>query len=394
MKTTVMALDLAAAGVLTWSLCRRSPLSLAPLAKNAGLFVIGLTMVPGVLLLRFAAKGALGNLYYCLIQHNLIAATERTHAFDLRGIAVLAALAGILWWSQRIIRKEDDRSLAVRRIFILFVGGIYPVILFIFWPLVTREDFLALIPVVGLVVAPALLAVLEKGRQRHPRFAPMGIALPACLVLALLAMDIQIVQPWRDRADFEEGIIASTLKLTDPGDYVMDTKGEMIYRNRPYYYALEEMTRWMLRREQIKDNIPEQMIAHGVCVASRNPERYPARTAKFLKQNFVPVSFRVLVAGKILTPAPAGHPTSFVIAIPAKYALLGATPSGPFLLDGKTYEGPVLLAPGQHSIQTTADGGPVAIVWAQALQRGFSPFYRLSAEEKNENSQSRQDNIF
>jgi hypothetical protein len=394
MKTTVMALDLGAAGVLTWMLCKRGPISFSQLTKSAALFVIGLTMVPCVLLLRFAANGALANLYYCLIQHNLIAASERAHYFDFRGFAVLAALAGILWWSRRIIRFGEDRPLAMRRVFILLVGGIYPVILFIFWPLVTREDFLALMPVVGMVATPALLVALEKLRQYRPRFAPFEVAIPACLILALLAIDIHIVQPWHDRADFEEGILANTLKLTDPGDYIMDTKGEMIYRNRPYYYALEEMTRWMFKSERIADDIPEQMIAHGVCVAARNGERYPGRTAKFLKENFVPVSFRVLVAGKILTPAPAGNPTSFQIDIPAKYALRGVMESGTFLLDGKAYEGPVALAPGQHSLQTVTGTGPVAIVWAQAIERGYNPFYQLSAAEIGENSQAKQDNIF
>ena len=102
MKTSVMALDLAVSGVLTWILCKdaNGNLALRQFAKSAALFVSGLAMVPGVLLLRFAAEGALGNLYYCLIRHNLIAASERTKHLDFRGIATLAALAGIVWWSR------------------------------------------------------------------------------------------------------------------------------------------------------------------------------------------------------------------------------------------------------------------------------------------------------
>ena len=395
MKTTVMALDLAAAGVLTWFICKSADTNGSPSrsAKNGGFFIAGLTIVPGLLLLRFAAKGALGNLYYCLILHNLVAASEHTHRLDLRGIAVFAALAGIIWWSRRIVRLGDNPHLTVRRVFILLVGGIYPVILFTLWPLVTREDFLALIPVVGMVVAPALLAALEELRQRRPQLACIEVAIPACLILSLLAIDIDTTKPWSDRAEFEEGFLSNTLKLTDPGDYVMDTKGEMIYRSRPFYYALEEMTRWMFKREQIADDIPEQMIAHGVCVAAGNSARYPVRTAKFLKANFIPVSFRVLVAGKIVTPAPTGNPTLFEIVIPARYALLGAMGPGRILLDDRPYEGPVFLAAGQHSIQTTAGTGSVAIVWARAIDRGFDPFYRLSPEEKRESGQDKRDNI-
>ena len=391
MKTSVMALDLAVSGVLTWILCKdaNGNLALRQFAKSAALFVSGLAMVPGVLLLRFAAEGALGNLYYCLIRHNLIAASERTKHLDFRGIATLAALAGIVWWSRRMIRRTDDPGLAARRVFLFLVGGIYPVILFILWPLVTREDFLVLVPVVGMVAAPMLIAAREEVRRRRPQLAAMETVIPACLVLALLAIDIHTTKPWRDRADFEEGFIANTLKLTDPGDYVMDPKGEMIYRNRPVYYALEEMTRWMFKRGKLSDEIPEQMIAHGVCVAAKNGERYPARTAKFLKENFVPVSFRVLVAGKILRP----ETTSFEIAIPARYALVGAMEPGGVLLDGKKYEGPLRLAGGKHSIQTSAGTGSLAIVWAQAVERGFAPFYRPSAEEEWESGQARRDNI-
>ncbi len=395
MKTTVMALDLAIAGILTWLLCRTSEtrISLVRFAKDTMLFLSGLVLIPGALLHRFEARGALANLYYCLIQHNLIAATERAHWIDLRGFAVLAAFAAILWWCRRIIRTGGGQPLVARRVFLLLAGGIYPVLLFIVWPLVTREDYLALLPMIGMVLAPALIAVLQKLRERRPQFAWTASAVPACLVLALLALDLRAVKPWRNRTRFQESFVANALKLTDPGDFVMDPKGEMIYRDRPFYFVLEEMTRWRFKRGRLTDDLPERMIAHSVCVAAKNGERYPGRTVKFLKENFIPVSFRLLVAGKILTPAPANAPTPFQIAIHARYALLGAGDSGAILLDGKKYEGPVTLAPGPHTIQAPAGTGRVALVWAQAIERGFKPFYRSSTEEKSEAEDSIRENI-
>ena len=395
MKTTVMALDLAAAGTLTWFLCKTAGARISPsrFAKGATLFLAGLALIPGTLLYRFETRGALANVSYCLIRHNLIAAVERAHWFDLRAFAVLAALALILWGCQHMIRRGGDPSLVARRVFLLLAGGMYPVILFILWPLVTREDYLALMPMIGMVVAPALLAALQELRQRRPQFAWVATAAPACLLLGLLAFDLHAVQPWRDRTRFQESFLANALKLTDPGDFVMDTKGEMIYRDRPLYHVLEEMTRWRFQRGRITDDLPERMIAQRVCVAAKNGERYPARTAKFLKENFIPVSFRLLVAGKILPPAPAGASTPFLIPIRARYALVGATEPGAILLDGRKYEGPVLLAPGPHSLQAPAGCGPVAVIWAQALERGFKPFYHPSAEEKREAEESIQDNI-
>jgi len=401
MKTTVMMMDLAGAGALTWFICRNALQSASPAqpARNAGLFLAGLATVPGILLARFAAKGALvgdgpNNLLYCMIRHNLIAASERTRFFTLREIAALAALAGVVWWCGRVYRSTTDRGLGARRVFLLIAGGFYPVILFVIWPLVTGEDYLALLPMVGMTVAPALLAVLEKLSQFAPRFGWCATALPSCLIAGEIAMDVQETKPWHDRTALQEQFIANTLKLADPQDYVMDSKGEMIYRNRPYFYVLEEMTRWMFKAQKLQDDIPDQMVSHAVCIVARNAERYPLRTVIFLRENYVPVAFRLLVAGRILSPEPGGNAVEFHIAVPARYALVWPTQPGEALLDGKPYTGPLNLAVGPHTLQVTkGSGGPMALLWAKAVERGFFPYYQPSEAEKLETSQARHDNI-
>lgn len=390
MKTTVMALDLTAAGTLVWLLRGRPSFSPSRLLERAAFFAVGVAIVPGVLLARFASAGALHDLYYCLIQHNLVAATERAHYFQARGAASLAALAGLIWWARRMLREA--LPLAARRAFILLAGGFYPVLLFIVWPLVTREDFLAFMPLVGLVLAPALLAGLNWLREReHAALAAAVFPLLVALLALLAVADFRLLDPFSGRTRFHREFLAHTLKLTDPGDCVMDTKGEMVYRNRPFYFALEEMTRWRLKRGLTADDIPERMIARGVCVAASHSERYPLRTDHFLRENYLPVAFRLMVAGKMLEPA-AGE-TPFSIAIPTRYAVVGEGTGGELWLDGKRYEQPVVLMPGVHMLRASAAAGHVAVVWARALERGFSPFYHPSPEEEREALRARKENI-
>jgi len=401
MKTTVMMLDLAGTGALTWLICRNaaSNVTRTQLAQSAGLFVAGLSLAPGILLARFAAKGALtgegtNNLFYCMIRHNLIATTERANFLSSREIAALGALAVVLWWSMRVYRATADRQLAVRRVFLLIAGGLYPVVLFLVWPLVTREDFLAFMPMVGMTATPAFLEVLDKLRHSAPRLAWIAAALPALLVAEEIGMTVHTIEPWHNRTKLQEQFIANTLKLAEPEDYVMDSKGEMIYRNRPYFYVLEEMTRWMFKQQKLRDDIPEAMVARSVCIAAKSRERYPPHTTIFLKENYVPIAFRLLVTGKILTPDPAGKAIVFNLAISTEYALVWQSAPGIALLDGQPYTAPLRLKAGAHTLQVIQGGGDIVILWAKAIRCGFSPFYQPSEEENWEARQAVQDNIF
>ncbi|XHR30329.1 MAG: ArnT family glycosyltransferase [Chthoniobacteraceae bacterium] len=380
MKTTVMALDLFFAAGLAWGLAGAP--RVPEFGKRAASFASGLALVPACLLAWFASQGALPSLGYCLIRHNLIAASERGALIDLRGAVSLAVFIAVIAWSRWLLAERSPE--AGRRAFMALVGGAYPVLLFVVWPLVTREDFLAFVPVAVLVIVPALLTWVGERRR-----LAVNVVLAASLV-GFLALDVQALAPWEGRSRFHEAFVARALKLTDPGDEVMDTKGEMIYRNRPIYFALEEMTRWKYSRNLLDDDIPERMIAHGVCVATDNYGRYPRRTSQFIKHHFTRVAYRTLVAGRVLHPTEAL--TYFEIAIPARYAVI-AKSGGPVEVDGKTCSEFVALAPGRHSLGTPAGSGPVAVVWAQAVERGFDPFYRPSPEERAEALRSRLGNI-
>ena len=50
--------------------------------------------------------------------------------------------------------------------------------------------------------------------------------------------------------------IATVLSLTTPDEYVMDIKGDAVYRQRPIYYAIETFARVRMKLGWIKDELP------------------------------------------------------------------------------------------------------------------------------------------
>jgi hypothetical protein len=339
--------------------------------------------VPGALLFRFFKEEALGSLRYCLIDHNLIAAAERHSIFDVRAVVTLVLFSAVVWWGRRLL--AGGSPLAFRRGFVVLAAGLYPVLLFVVWPLVTREDFLPFVPLVMLMIVAGVLVLGESVNR-----SGVVNALLAVVVLVLAGLDAWTVKPWQNRLKFQQHFLAGVLDLSEPGDEVMDTKGEMIFRDRPFYFALEEMTRWRFSRNVLEDDLPERMVARRVCLATDNYGRFPVRARRFIKKNFVRVAFRTLVAGKKVWPV--GPVTFFDVAIPARYAVV-AQDRGQVLLDGTLVDGSVWLRPGRHFITAPAASGPVAVVWATAVERGFSPFYKPSREEQREAVRSNLDNI-
>ena len=45
-------------------------------------------------------------------------------------------------------------------------------------------------------------------------------------------------------------------------------------------------------------------------------------------------------------------------------------------IDGEPLRGSQLILPGTHTVQLSGDArGRIALIWAQAAERGFTPFY-------------------
>jgi hypothetical protein len=109
----------------------------------------------------------------------------------------------------------------------------------------------------------------------------------------------------------------------------------------------------------------------------------------FVSQNYIPVERESVsqnyswpdrelrVAGAFLKPAqPNSNRIDFDVAIAARYEIIAPDGAVTGLLDGTSYKGPRFLERGKHTFVETSGGQSLALLWAQAVDRHFTPFYR------------------
>jgi hypothetical protein len=175
----------------------------------------------------------------------------------------------------------------------------------------------------------------------------------------------------------KESMISAVLNLTKPSDFVMDAKGEAVFRPRPFYYALEGITLRRLRRGLLKDDIPECLIATRTAVATLS--RMPPRAHNFIKQNYIPVAYQTRVLGKILTDRPDTVPRTYTfdIVIPERYLIVSEKGDFSGSLDGAPAGVAQFLQPGPHHLEVERNDGRLALIWARAAEKKFSPFSNI-----------------
>jgi hypothetical protein len=195
------------------------------------------------------------------------------------------------------------------------------------------------------------------------------------LLIAGLIEPDWTVDAWRlyggQQHDRDLAIIKDAETLTTPGEYVMDAKGETIFRRRPYYYTFEGFTEERMKRGLLVSTVPRRLIETrtAVCVPST---RFSKTTLTFIEHNYLKVG-HVEVAGKMIIPSPDGH-LVFDVVIPQRYTLV--SPEGPVsgTLNGKLFEGNGELAAGRHEFVPARPTKQIALLWARAWQKGYSPF--------------------
>ena len=374
-KTVLFAAALVAAGLLTTGLSAAVRAAVPPrrLAALAAAAAAGFLLPSAVLAAFFAAQGAIGPLAYGVIGHNILPGLG-----EWREPWRLAALplggAGATWAAAPRLRAAGADRVRVLRVFVFLAAALYVVALEGFWPLVTGQDYLPVWPLAAVLA----VAGLQRWEDRRAARGARGKAIPAALLAAVLAADVGVIvlkgPIWRDRGRPQTALLADVLRLTDAGDYVMDAKGETVFRRRSFFWVLETITEARLRRGLLPDTIPEAVVRTRCHVAVLDSARLPERGRAFLNANFVPVG-DLRVAGRLLgAPARPGAPVSFLIAVPGEYTVI--TPAGPArgALDGADGAGPRWLAAGIHEFTPGGPPRPLAVVWAKAVARGFSPF--------------------
>jgi hypothetical protein len=235
-------------------------------------------------------------------------------------------------------------------IFILTLGG--------FWILISPRDLLPFLPFVSIFIAAAL--------TRHPRFAVILAVLAIGCLLSTGYYAAWLANRTREFITMENQL----LRLTRVGDPVIDYKGELIYRRRPYYFILEYITRNAIVHGLINDTVPEDLVRMQCHVAQADGTQWPERARDFMVANYIDLG-RLRASGQWLK-----SDGSFTIGVAGEYVILTRKGQAGGVLDGTSYRGPRPLAAGLHVFKGAPAGERLACLWAPAFARGFSPFYR------------------
>jgi hypothetical protein len=341
-KTTLLLLSLAVGGFTL--ICVGAGTRGLRARLNTGLmFLAAFAIPPLAVALFFAAQGAWEPFFYGTITHNIVphVKTPRLLAFPC-----LLALIGLF------ARKISDR----RQLFLFVTTHFYAAAMFCLWPIVEREHWLPYYPLAAVTLVPFLMRSDRVSRK----------------VIALALMEIVLVVwmggLWRNQTRYAIRIIDQTLRLTMPGERVMDLKGEMVFRRRTFFYVLEPLTKYRIHKGDIANTIVSDILRTRTMVVAHDHPGFPRRTRAFLLRNFIPVG-AVRVPGLFLRP----KSTTFRVQVPAEYAIVGEHDPFRGLLDGRPYDAPRFLAAGMHTIEP-ARRDRYALIWSRAAAMRFSPF--------------------
>lgn len=388
MKTVLLLACLAGAGGATMLLYRRAfpgwrltlRRGLPPLLGLA----TGLVVVPLFIVSWFYAHGALGNLYYGVIQHNLLSNMKEISpaAVITRRTGFFLIVAAIWIVAIRLAQRNPFGGATPAYLLLFFLAGFYNAAIRCLWPLVTAQDFLPIWPVLVLLAIPLLNRPLpDPGWLKGSLFRRLRLH-PAFSMLLLFTLfnltSLAMTQRWSDwhgSVDKKVNTWKTVLDLTDPNDFVLDPKGEMIFRQRSFYWGLEHITIIRMKRNLIPNTIVDSIIRTRTCVVYPVIDRYPYQTAKFIRQNFISVG-SVLVAGQLLHPR-GPQPVPFTITVPEKYTVISKEGSARGTLDGHPLDHSVSLAAGPHVYQPAPgeQDQELAVIWCKAAHRGYSPFH-------------------
>lgn len=379
MKTSLLAVSLmlACIGVILMLRHAGQPIGPGRLLKYLGAAMLGVTVVPMLVMLFFVSNSAGPQMLYCVIGHNVLPGVTSAPKILKSAVRWLAWLPVEFLGIWIIWRLRETLAIRLRLALIFLAGAFYYTTLVCFWPIRDAETYLPFFPVIAIAVAPSVLwlAAFVSRRTRLSAFI-----LPALIVAVEILLIFKNESPFVDKTADKIGMIADTLKLTDESEYVMDSKGETIYRRRPFYYVLDRITKERIHRKLIHDDIPQRLIETRAPLATTC--RMPEAAVVFIKANYLPIAFRLSALGKTvrLGDEPEKEPTTFEVVIPSRYTLVCASGKIAGILDGAPFEGPRELAAGRHVFRQTAGTGRVALVLAQAIERGYSPFAAIKTD--------------
>ena len=124
----------------------------------------------------------------------------------------------------------------------------------------------------------------------------------------------------------------------------------------------ETVTREKLREGSIRDTIPEDLRRFRCYAAQADGPLFPQRGRRFMQENYLDLG-RVRAAGQWIQ-----EDGTFSIAIPGRYVIVN---------ENGIVQGPREMAAGSYRFESAER---VAVLWANAFERGLSPFHLQDRE--------------
>jgi len=377
LKSVLLLLTLFVSAPIALFLVGRKQLgqSWVHLARCTLAFFAAIPLAPGASATAFALAGLWRDFRYCNLEHNILPHlnTKNHPAWWIMVFPVVFPF--VIYAARLIVRATPEPGVAFRRVFILLICGFYALALRSFWNLLTRQDYLPYYPLAFVLVSGALLAVSPRLAKYKLSVSHYLYRIPLPAFVGLLELFLVIVtRPfWINRTETETNLLRGVLKLTDPSDYVLDCKGETIFRQRCFWPVTESIMMERLNRRLVTDNAAERAVETHTCVAVMKG-RMPIHAKKFIWANYIPVGDDLRVAGRFLQPSEADSMRmDFEVVIPAPYKIVARDGQVGGTLDGTQYDGARFLAPGRHTFVQTSSGTGLVLLWAQAVDRNFIP---------------------
>ena len=349
---------------------RRFDRSLRHWLGDAAAFIGAAAVIPLTIALFFTAKGLWPEFRYQVLDFNFLARlVPISHRlFFILGLTLL--LAVVIWSARWIVAFAPNPQAAFGRAFIFLVCAIYLFLIEAFWHL--SKTYAPAYPLAAVMASAGLCFLSKKLADRaRLRFA---IFIPAAVTFVLAMTIVSQRSAWKDKTVGERTLLRDVLALTSPSDYVLDAKGETIFRRRCFRPLLERITRKAIKRGVIHDDAPQRCIDTRTCIVSTRYNRYSSSTRAFIERAYLPVADQLSVAGTIVRSSKENpHRYQFEVVIPANYQIISRRGEISGVLDGASYDGPRFLDAGSHVFEASGLADEFAVLWSNAVDRHYLP---------------------